>query len=35
MVMKRIILRLRLFWSTVIMRKKSPAPKSFIYEQDD
>jgi len=26
---------LRLFWSTVIMRRKSPAPHNFIYEKDE
>jgi len=35
MVIKRIILRLRLFWSTVIMRRKTPEPKNFIYEKDE
>ena len=35
MVIKRIIIRWRLFWSTVVMRKKTPEPKGFIYEHDD
>jgi len=35
MVMKKIILRWRLFWSTVVMRRKSPKPKGFIYEMND
>jgi len=35
MVIKKIILRLKLFWSTVIMRRKTPEPKNFIYEVED
>jgi len=33
--MKRIILRWRLFWSTVVMRRKTPKPENFIYEVED